>query len=99
VNINAALVLIDFVCRHRSADPPCNDHTRRELLFAISEVADSCVEAIQAMDPSRDTEKCRSEIDLVRDFVEEALKTGNLEYAFQNIQGVSLRATGCPEDN
>ena len=71
----------------------------RDLLEAISELADSCVEAIEALDEPLESDKCLTEINLVRAFVEEALKTGNFEYAFRNIQDVSLRATGCPGDS
>lgn len=84
MNIHAALTMIDFVCGHRFGDPQCNDHTRKELLEAISELADSCVEAIEALDEPLESDKCLTDINLVRAFVEEALKTGNLEYAFSN---------------
>jgi hypothetical protein len=96
MNIHAALLMIDFVCEHRFSEPRCDDQTRKELLFAISELADSCVEAIEALNDPVEWYHCLSEVKLVREFVEEASKTGNHEYAFLHVQGVSLRATPSP---
>jgi hypothetical protein len=98
MNIPAALLMIDFVCEHRFSEPLRNDHTRKELLVAISELADSCSEAVEALNDPVEWGHCLSEINLVIDFVEEALKTGNHEYAFSHVQGVSLRAIPSPED-
>ena len=95
MNIHAALRLIQVACDHQDS---YNDYSRKSLLNGIYELADSCVESIQERDDRQKYEHAQSEIELIKDFAEKGLKSGDLATAFFHIADASQRAMSLPED-
>jgi hypothetical protein len=95
MNIHAALRLIQVACDHQDS---YNDYSRRLLLTAIYELADSCVESIQERGDGEKYEHAQSEIELIKDFAEKGLKSGDVVTAFSHIADASQRAIPLPEE-
>jgi hypothetical protein len=97
MNVSAALLMIDFVCQNRHSENS-NDYTRKELMIAISELATLCLEAILGSDDAIEWSHCTTEIEFVKEIAETASHSEEPEWAYSQIEGVSLRAVPCPEE-
>jgi hypothetical protein len=95
MNIHAALRLIQVACDHQDS---YNDYSRKLLLNGIYELADSCIESIQERDDREKYEHAQSEIQLIKDFAEKGLNSGDLATAFIHIADASQRAIPLPEE-
>jgi hypothetical protein len=88
MDIDSALQLIRVACDHQHE---YNDHTRKALLTGIYELADSCVGALPNQDDRGDYGRARRELELLKDFSETGLQSGDLATAFVHVRDTILR--------
>lgn len=95
MDIRSALQLVRVACDHWHH---YNDYTRRSLLTGIHELADSCITAIQERDDRDKYEHAQDELELIKDFSEKGLQSGELATAFADVQNCILRVMPPDED-
>lgn len=88
MDIDSALQLIRVACDHQHE---YNDYTRKALLTGIYELADSCVGALPNQDDRGDYGRARRELELLKDYSETGLQSGDLATAFVHVQDTILR--------
>lgn len=91
------LQLVRVVCDH-AKDAQYNDHTRKALLEGLFDLADCCIADLKEQQFGDSERRPYTELELIKDFAESALRGEGSEQVFYRIGDCVYRITPLPDE-